>query len=162
MNDDVIGEIMGHCSWETHITFRMVSKKYNRCPRLRRRLKDAPWEFICVEYILPEEMLREYQDYVNWYYLSSYQKLSEGFIREFHDLVNWQSLSRAKIMSENLIRDFQERLDWYWVSLFQPLTVSMIEEFENLIVWDHFQDNDSVPWEVRKHYIALHNSPALS
>ena len=47
------------------------------------------------EYTFPlnEKQKEEFQDKVDWYYISRYQKLSEKFIREFQDKVKWNYIS---------------------------------------------------------------------
>jgi hypothetical protein len=43
---------------------------------------------------LSEKFIREFQDKVDWEFISRYQKLSEDFIREFKVKVEWNFISR--------------------------------------------------------------------
>ena len=57
-----------------------------------------------------------YQDKVDWNWISAFQKLSEDFIREFQDKVKWDYISTYQKLSEGFIREFQDRVDWGWIS----------------------------------------------
>ena len=58
-----------------------------------------------------EEFVREFQDRINWFWISSSQKLSEDFIREFQNKVNWIVISRNQRLSEKFIKEFSHKLD---------------------------------------------------
>ena len=58
--------------------------------------------------------VEEFQDKVNWEWISEYQKLSESFIREFKDKVNWNGISAYQKLSESFIREFQDKVNWNW------------------------------------------------
>ena len=63
------------------------------------------WEFYKYK-SLSEDFIREYQDKVDWGYISEYQSLSEDFIREFKDRVAWDWISECQVLSEDFIREF--------------------------------------------------------
>ena len=48
-------------------------------------------------------------------------KLSENFIREFQDKIDWYWISENQTLSENFIREFQNKVDWYYISANQKL-----------------------------------------
>ena len=54
--------------------------------------------------ILTEDFIREFQDKVDWEYISIYQNLSEDFIKEFQNKVNWRIISKYQKLSEDFIR----------------------------------------------------------
>ena len=101
---------------------------------------------------LSEDFIREFQDKVNWEYISLYQKLSEEFIREFQDKVNWEYISCFQKLSEDFIREFQDKVYWksIYYSLINELTSAMvndvwktrifsedfIREFQDKMNWD--------------------------
>ena len=88
------------------------------------------WEFYKKNKLF-EEFIREFQDKVNWYYISKYQTLSENFIREFQDKVNWKVISHYQKLSENFIREFQDRVDWQVIAIHQTLSKEFKEEFKD-------------------------------
>ena len=65
------------------------------------------------EYTFPlnEKQKEEFQDKVNWDWISKYQKLSEKFIREFQDKVNWYDISKYQKLSDEFIREFRDKVD---------------------------------------------------
>ena len=82
-----------------------------------------------------ENFIREFQEKVDWYWISTHQKLSEDFIREFKDKVYWVWISQYQKLSEDFIREFQEKVDWYWISKYQKLSESFIREFQEKVDW---------------------------
>jgi len=79
--------------------------------------------------------VEEFQDKVNWYYISRYQKLSEKFIREFQDKVNWDDISYDQKLSEKFIIEFQDKVKWYDIFIFQKLSEKFIREFKDKVNW---------------------------
>jgi len=67
---------------------------------------------------------------VNWDDISCrYQTLSEFFIREFQDKVDWYYISCHQTLSEPFIREFQNKAYWYYISRYQTLSESFKKEF---------------------------------
>jgi len=56
--------------------------------------------------------INEFQDKVDWGYISAYQTLSESFIREFQDRVVWDLISYYQTLSESFIKEFQDKIKW--------------------------------------------------
>jgi hypothetical protein len=86
---------------------------------------------------LSEDFVREFQDKVNWIYISAKQVLSEDFIREFQDKVNWLDISFYQTLSEGFIREFQDKVDWSGMSYKQRLSPSFIREFQDKVNWHY-------------------------
>jgi len=82
--------------------------------------------YVYCEYNLSENLIREFQDKVNWYWISIEQNLSEDFIREFQDRVNWDNIC----YKQNLSKEF-------------------IMEFVDKIVFDSILDNENISKEVK-------------
>ena len=80
--------------------------------------------------------VKEFENKVDWDYISRYQPLSEDFIREFQDKVNWISISCYQHLSENFIKEFKEKVDWYCVSYNQHLSEDFIKEFKEKVNWN--------------------------
>jgi len=82
---------------------------------------------------LTKKFKKEFQDKVDWYFISECQTLSEDFIREFQDKVDWLYISKCQMLSENFIREFQNKVDWVWISKFQELSEDFIIEFQDKV-----------------------------
>jgi hypothetical protein len=77
----------------------------------------------------------EFENKVDWYWISYYQKLSEEFIREFENKVDWNCISRSQNLSEEFIREFKNEVNWGNISTYQKLSESFIKEFKNKVRW---------------------------
>ena len=63
--------------------------------------KNLDLESISRKYNLSVNFIKEYQDKVDWYYISAHQKLSENFIREFQNKVNRYCIYKYQKLSKN-------------------------------------------------------------
>jgi len=72
---------------------------------------------------------------INWDYICEDYNLSNNFIREFEDKVDWRKISIYQILSEIFIRKFQNQVDWYWISACQKLSEEFIIEFKDIVNW---------------------------
>ena len=72
-----------------------------------------------------------YKDKVDWHEISfsQQQELSENFIREFEDKVDWFFISCSQKLSENFIREFRDKVDWWGISRYQIISKNFIKEF---------------------------------
>ena len=66
---------------------------------------------IVIENQALQSFIKEFQDKVDWNYISAYQKLSESFIKKFKDKVNWDLISKYQNLSENFIKKFKHKLN---------------------------------------------------
>ena len=48
--------------------------------------------------------MEKYKDYVNWYYISEYQKFSEKFIEKYKDYVDWYYISQYQKLSLEFVQ----------------------------------------------------------
>lgn len=95
------------------------------------------WKNISERQILSEEFIRKHSKYVNWPLICQYQKLSEDFIREFVDKVDWEIVSgNGRKLSESFIRDFAEKVNWENISRLQTLSEDFIREFAEKVDWE--------------------------
>ena len=85
---------------------------------------------------LTKQVIQEFADKVDWYYISEYQRLSEDFIREFADKVDWDWISEYQRLSEDFIREFKDRVSWRWISEYQTLSEDFIREFVDRVNWE--------------------------
>ena len=73
----------------------------------------------------------KFQDKVDWFYISYYQKLSESFIEKFQNKVDWNCISSSQKLSEPFIEKFQDKVYWRYISYRQTLSPSFQEK------WNH-------------------------
>ena len=57
------------------------------------------WLNVCINVDLPEDFMREFQEYLTWPTISCHQKLSEDFIWEFRDKVVWNEILKWQKIS---------------------------------------------------------------
>ena len=100
------------------------------------------WYYISRFHKLSETFIREFQDKVDWYLISTYQKLSEPFIKEFQDRVYWDYISKYQKLSEPFIKEFKERVDWDYISKYQKLSPELQKEFNLTIDEDNWLYKD--------------------
>lgn len=81
---------------------------------------------------LSEDIIRVYQDKLDWSSVSEYSILSEGFISEFQDKVDWYKISRFQKLSEEFIRKFQDKVHWECISIYQELSEEFVKEFSDM------------------------------
>ena len=64
-----------------------------------------------IESIIKKENLNcsihEFQDKVDWYWISYKQKLSEEFIEKFQDKIDWRGISYSQKLSDGFIEKFK-------------------------------------------------------
>ena len=120
------------------IVYTKELRKYASSIDLIRKFQDkVDWESISINQKLSEDFIREFKDRVDWYWISMHQKLSEDFIKEFQDKVNWDCISIYQKLSEKFIREFQNRVKWKYISMCQVLSESFIREFKDKVDWHH-------------------------
>jgi len=121
------------------------------------------------EYTFPvdKKQKEEFQDRVNWSYLSQHQKLSEKFIKEFKDKVNWDYIFIFQKLSEKFIRESHDKVIWHWISQYQKLSEKFIKEFQDKVYWGRISEyqklsekfirefQDKVVWHLISQYQKL-------
>ena len=86
---------------------------------------------------LSENFIREFQDKVNWTWISKYQKLSEDFMREFQDKLYWPYISIYQKLSEDFIREFISKVNMFYVSEYQKVSHDFIISRSALVLADY-------------------------
>ena len=86
---------------------------------------------------LSEDFIREFQDKVNWTWISKYQKLSEDFMREFQNKLYWPYISIYQKLSEDFIREFITEVNMFYVSEYQNVSDVFIMERSALVLADY-------------------------
>jgi len=66
---------------------------------------------------ISEDIIREFQDKLNWQFISTYQDLSENFIMEFKDKVQWDEI----YVNQNCSKEFWQKTSEYWMPYFEHL-----------------------------------------
>ncbi len=102
---------------------------------IREAADKVDWSCISMFSRLSENFIREFKDKVNWKCISEYQKLSEDFIREFKNEVDWGEISSQQKLSEEFIREFKDKVNWCCISKYQKLSEDFIREFQDKVNW---------------------------
>ena len=79
----------------------------------------------------------EFENLVDWHYISIYQQLSEPFIEKYVHKVYWYNISTYQKLSENFIEKFKNKVNWNHISIYQKLSESFIEKYKNYIYWPY-------------------------
>lgn len=74
----------------------------------------------------------------------------EDFMREFQNKVDWDFISREQGLSENFIREFQDRVNWFIISLFQKLSRKFIVEFSDKLDFQAIIKNNNLSDDVKQ------------
>ncbi|BAO04962.1 ORF MSV205 tryptophan repeat gene family protein [Clostridium botulinum B str. Osaka05] len=70
----------------------------------KKTLNENDWENISKNKNLTENLIREFKENVNWFYISCFQNLSEDFLIEFKNKIYWNNTHYCKELS--LSKDF--------------------------------------------------------
>ena len=74
--------------------------------------------------------IKEFEDKIDWKWISMHKYLSKQFIREFKDKVEWEWISSYQKLSEDFIYDFQDKLDMDWLIEHELITEEKLKEME--------------------------------
>ena len=66
------------------------------------------WNIVSFAYALTLDFIIEYQDELDWYYLSSDQRLDEDIVRLFQDRIKWDRLDPNRYNKE-FLREFGDK-----------------------------------------------------
>lgn len=116
----------------------LAGSQKNIPERLIEEFKDeVDWTDVSECQPLSEDFIRKFKDHVCWWTVSEMQKLSEDFIREFEEQVDWNQISHSQTLSENFIREYKSKIGWIEISYSQTLSESFIREFKNEVYWPY-------------------------
>ena len=102
-----------------------------------KRNKDIDWYIISCDYILSEEFIQKYQQYIYWRVISHTQKLSEDFIERYEDKLCWWLMSMHQKFSESFMDRHSDKIEWAFASKYQCLTEFLIDKHVNDVDWNH-------------------------
>jgi len=96
------------------------------------------WEYlISRKEKLSEDFIREFQDKLDWWWISNSQVMSENLMRSLQDKINWEESSIYQKFSENFMREFKDKIDWWQVSYYQDFSsFNFIYEFRDDLYLD--------------------------
>ena len=95
------------------------------------------WEFY-LRYKIPFKLIEKYQEKINWFWVSGFQKLSEKFIEEYRDRMSWILISKYQKLSENFIDKYRDRVCWRQISIHQKLSeIFKIKYKASLKQWEY-------------------------
>lgn len=83
--------------------------------------------------ILSEEFIEEFQDYLNWNYISAYQKLTCEFISRFANKVNWSIILKYYL-------EFDEEFIRNHIHFFDKEAIDTLKIYWNKRLSDEFKE----------------------
>ena len=77
-------------------------------------INEMNWILISRDFILSEEIMDKYQDYLDWYIISRHQTFSNDFIIKFKDKLNIEYIiiHRAELISDETIIKLADEIKW--------------------------------------------------
>lgn len=125
-------------NWENRNSYPPRIKEFMMNPRAftRKRIEN-----LCKDFILSEEFMETYANFLDWYEISIHQHLSEKFIRKFKHRVYWSSITRNQNLSEQFIREFTNFIDWHAIPYENFKSIEFYREFKDRIDWIRFSYN---------------------
>jgi len=93
------------------------------------QLSQDDWDVISEKYLLNDEMIRLFQNKLNWKKIAQYQELSEEMIKEY---INYQLkdyielICKYQVLSEEFIHDYRYILDWELILEHQKVSARFI------------------------------------
>lgn len=97
--------------------------------RSQNNLTKDDWNVISEKYKLSNDMMRLFQNQLNWRKIAQFQELSISFIREF---INYQLndyihiICQYQELDENFIHEFANILDWELILEHQDISTNFI------------------------------------
>ncbi len=115
----------------------MSLNSFDKCLKYIKKCKrtgeTVQWNIVSFAYALTLDFIIEYQDELDWYYLSSDQKLDENTVRLFQDRIKWDRLDPNRY-SKEFLREFRDRFKFkQWC-----LKDEFKDEFGDPEVYDQF------------------------
>ena len=96
------------------------------------------------------DVVEEYKDKLNWFYLLKNNRYSEDFLMKYIDYIDWTSLCSYYNLSEEFLRKFQSKLDWEFATIHQNIPEDMLRNNTyrfNSRIWEHISKNQNLSEE---------------
>jgi hypothetical protein len=112
------------------------------------------WADISCNYILTEDQMWDYRDYLHWLYIVYNDKLSEPLIEKLLNYFNFKHedftlfaiISNYKL-SDNFLRKYIDKFtdsEWRSISVFQNLSLDFIRDFKDKLDWLQIYKNQEL------------------
>jgi hypothetical protein len=126
MDSDLFNKITEDIDPETFVDcYNVLQKNLQTLEHVLRNFSIHSWQIIS-RIMLSDYFIRDFQDKVDWHYISGSFPLTENFIEEFQDKINWESVSKYQNLTEDFIKKHQDKVDWKWISRYQVLSEDFI------------------------------------
>lgn len=106
----------------------------------KEKKNDINWK-IAPRNKLPEYILREMRDMLNWDLVCKKQNLNEKFLMDHMDYLNWSLVAKYQTLSMDFIAKFIRKLPTKVISKYQDLTAEFIRNFSHLLDFDMLATN---------------------
>jgi len=121
MNTELLNKTINEISPKTLVEWYNVT--LSNLETIQNKL-DSANDLVCLQIsqmALSDDFIRDFQDKLNWSWITANHPLKENFIEEFKDFVDWDAVSQHQNLSEEFIRGHQNKVNWRWISIKQTL-----------------------------------------
>lgn len=94
------------------------------------------WSWISCYQILGEDTIKKFKEQVDWTFISYKQLLSIDFILEFHDYIDWYTIMKNPFLQLDFIIRCQQYLDWDSVSQHMTINIPLLKKYQERLNWD--------------------------
>jgi hypothetical protein len=134
-----INKFAKYLDWRTITRYQKLSEKVIRKNISCINKNKHHWNNISQYQVLSKEFIIEFQDSINWEYISKNYNVIEdwNFVEKYKYRINWQYVTAYYKLSEYFIEKFIEVLDNYWWELchYQELSEGFMEKYKDRLLW---------------------------
>lgn len=135
LSEDMIRQLDEYVDWS------IISKYYKSfTAEFYIQYKDKlNWFYVCNNNrYLPESVIEECIDFIDWCALSKCVKLSENFVRKYQDKIYWNNLSANNECNFSLdfISEYKDKWNWFYICDYKSLPEDFIRQHIDYINWN--------------------------
>lgn len=146
-----VNDVLKNQTLEDNIIRMMIEQKYilSECDFFSliqsQKLSDSfmeeyqqklNWSWISCYQILGEDTIKKFKEQVDWTFISYKQLLSIDFILEFHDYIDWYTIMKNPFLQLDFIIRCQQYLDWDSVSQHMTINIPLLKKYQERLNWD--------------------------
>lgn len=95
--------------------------------------------------------VKKFKDKANWDTISMHHHyLSFDFLKEFRNYLNWFWISHLQKLSEYVMDEFKNELDWLQLSYYQKMSFDFIMAFRHKVVVGNLLQNKNISEETKQ------------
>lgn len=143
------------CQYSTSL-YNKNSCKPKSQKNLNLLLHNVNWSDISKHFLLSEDFMYRYADYLDWELIFQHQIISDEFLRNNLSKLyrNRGVVSRYQHLSENMMRELDYLLDWSILSKYQTMSETFIEENREKVNWENIKEHQKLSPEFKEKYFS--------